>query len=221
MKKNIYLLLSFLEESVSNEIPKANEDPENNENYSESEAEEVANEKSENKIMEKSKVEVEDVPEDPIGSETGDEAEDEAEEDDEGKIISVSGVKNLYILNLSNCCKHKYDHSISRVFLNLIFGGILLFGPIVQQRANVASTPSRLRWAGSAASKSSLSACRATIAGKPISSFRETVFSSLQYIVVVGYLLVKWGETPTVDCSTRSRALALQLFLEFMGFYLM
>ena len=42
--------------------------------------------------MEKSKVEVEDVPEDPIGSETGDEAEDEAEEDDEGKIISVSGV---------------------------------------------------------------------------------------------------------------------------------
>ena len=53
--KNIYLLLSFLGESVSNEIPKANEDPENNENYSESEAEEVANEKSENKIMEESK----------------------------------------------------------------------------------------------------------------------------------------------------------------------
>lgn len=74
-------------ESVSNEIPAANKDPENNENDSlndsESEAEEVANEKSENKINEKSKVEVVGVAEDPIGSETGDEAEDEAEEDDE------------------------------------------------------------------------------------------------------------------------------------------
>ena len=110
MKKNIYLLLSFLGESVSNEIPTANEDPENNENDSlndsESEAEEVVNEKSENKIKEKSKVEVVGVTEDPIGSETGDEAEDEAEEDDEGKIIFVSGIKvcMLHILNLSNCC---------------------------------------------------------------------------------------------------------------------
>ena len=94
--KNIYLLLSFLGESVSNEIPKANEDPENNENDSlndsdsESEAEEVANEKPENKIKEKSKIEVVGVAEDPIGSETGDEAEDEAEEDDEGKIFPFS-----------------------------------------------------------------------------------------------------------------------------------
>ena len=93
--KNNFLLLSFLGESVSNEIPKANEDPENNENDSlndsdsETEAEEVANEKPENKIKEKSKIEVVGVAEDPIGSETGDEAEDEAEEDDEGKMFSM------------------------------------------------------------------------------------------------------------------------------------
>ena len=68
-------------------------------NESESEAEEVANEKSENKIKEKSKIEVVGVTEDPIGSETGDEAEDEAEEDDEGKTISVSGV-NICMLKL-------------------------------------------------------------------------------------------------------------------------
>ena len=83
-------------------------------NDSESEAEEVANEKSENKINEKSKVEVVGVAEDPIGSETGDEAEDEAEEDDEGKIISVSDVKKciLHILNLSNL-KNYFNHILT------------------------------------------------------------------------------------------------------------
>ena len=93
-------------------------------------------------------------------------------------IISVSGHICFIFKIMSNCCQHKYDHSISRIFLNFIFGGILLLGRIVRQRANVARRSS-LRWAGSAASKSSLSACRATIAGKPISSFRETVFSSI------------------------------------------
>ena len=30
---------------------------------------------------------------------------------------------------LSNCCRHNYDLSISRIFWNLIFGGFLLFRP--------------------------------------------------------------------------------------------
>ena len=34
--------------------------------------------------------------------------------------------------NLPNCCKHKYDSSISRTFLNLIFGGNLILGPTVR-----------------------------------------------------------------------------------------
>ena len=36
------------------------------------------------------------------------------------------------IRNLPNCCKRKYDPSISRTFLNLIFGGNLKLGPTVR-----------------------------------------------------------------------------------------
>lgn len=112
--KNNFLLLSFLGESVSNEIPKANEDPENNENDSlndsdsETEAEEVANEKPENKIKEKSKIEVVGVAEDPIGSETGDEAEDEAEEDDEGKIFPFSMLTYAQGMSCEGACAHAH-----------------------------------------------------------------------------------------------------------------
>ena len=34
----------------------------------------------------------------------------------------------FYTKNLSNCCRHKYGPSISRIFLNLILGGFLTFG---------------------------------------------------------------------------------------------
>ena len=37
----------------------------------------------------------------------------------------------LLIQNLSNCGRHKYDLPFSRIFLNLIFGGILTLGPSV------------------------------------------------------------------------------------------
>ena len=39
----------------------------------------------------------------------------------------------LHIQNLSNRCRHNYDPSISQLFLNLIFGGLLQFGPTVQR----------------------------------------------------------------------------------------
>ena len=42
-------------------------------------------------------------------------------------ITSGSGCLR-FIQNLLNCCRHKYDMSISRIFLDLIFGGILLLG---------------------------------------------------------------------------------------------
>ena len=34
----------------------------------------------------------------------------------------------LHIQNVSNCCRHKDDQPISRVFSDLIFGGFLQFG---------------------------------------------------------------------------------------------
>ena len=39
--------------------------------------------------------------------------------------------RSLYIINLSKCCRHKYNQSISRFFLNLIFGVFLLFSQTV------------------------------------------------------------------------------------------
>ena len=39
----------------------------------------------------------------------------------------------LHIQNLSNRCRHKYDPPISRFFKNLIFGGLLQFGPTVER----------------------------------------------------------------------------------------
>ena len=53
---------------------------------------------------------------------------------------SVSGCL-LHIQNLSNRCRHKYDSSISRFFKNLIFGGLLQFGPTVYQCVGEAQPP--------------------------------------------------------------------------------
>ena len=46
--------------------------------------------------------------------------------------ISVSG-DEFYTQILSNCCRYKYDLSISRVLLNLIFGEFLKFCPTLRQ----------------------------------------------------------------------------------------
>ena len=42
----------------------------------------------------------------------------------------------LYIQNMSNCCRHKGNLSISRIFSNLIFGGF--FSNLYQLRATAA-----------------------------------------------------------------------------------
>ena len=42
---------------------------------------------------------------------------------------------------MSNRCRHKYEPSITRFFKNLIFGGLLQFGPTVYQRVGEAQPP--------------------------------------------------------------------------------
>ena len=44
-------------------------------------------------------------------------------------------VASPHIENLSNCCRHKYDQSISRIFKNLIFGMFLTFSPNTSDQA--------------------------------------------------------------------------------------
>ena len=48
------------------------------------------------------------------------------------------------IEKLSNCCRHKNDRVSFTTFLNLIFGGILLFGQIVHRPQNTGGY--RLPW---------------------------------------------------------------------------
>ena len=35
----------------------------------------------------------------------------------------------IYVQNLSNCCRYKYDQSVSQIFFELISGGFLPMGP--------------------------------------------------------------------------------------------